>query len=440
MNRPISRRKLLAGSVALSAIAYSSGKAIANGHDETKNDDAKESNDAEKLRRGTGPWPVWNGHDEAGLVKVLNSGQWGRLSGSRVAQFEKLWAEKLQVKHCIATSSGTTALMTALGALNIGPGDEVVMPPYTFVATFNVITSSFALPVFVDSDLESFQIDAKKIAAAITSNTKLLLPVHIGGTPFDIDAVRSISSEKRIPFIEDACQAHLAAWRGKPVGSHGLGGCFSFQASKNLNAGEGGAIVSNDEEFANRCYNFHTPGGVRPVSSHGRGANFRMTEFQGSILLSQFARVESQSQRREENAKYLTQLLNKIDGIQPAKLYEGSDRSAWHLYMFRYDSSKFGGIAKDAFLAELSKEGIQASGGYAQLNLSKHVVALASNPHYQKIYGADFMAKWVERNACPVNDQLCTQAIWLTQTNLLVERAEIEKIAAGIENVRKRFS
>lgn len=432
MSQPIHRRKLIASGVAIST-AVCSASLAAKPIDDSK----KASSTAEGLKRGSTPWPVWTTSDENGLVGVLNSAHWGRLSGDRVAKFEKVWAEKMQAKHCIATSSGTTALLTVLGALNVGPGDEVILPPYTFVATFNAITSSFALPVFVDSDLESFQIDAKKIAGAITNNTKLLLPVHIGGTPFDVDAVKAVSNEKKIPFIEDACQAHLASWRGRPVGNHGLAGCFSFQASKNLNSGEGGAILTNDEEFANLCYNYHTPGGPKPVPSQGRGSNFRMTEFQGSMLLTQFERVEQQSQQREQNARYLSQMLSKIPGISPAKLYEGCDRSAWHLYMFRFDKSKFGGVSKDVFLAALAKEKIAASGGYAQLNLAKHVVALANNPHYKRIYGADFMNKWVERNSCPVNDQLCSEAIWLTQTSLLVDRVEMERIAAAIEKVQR---
>lgn len=435
MSKFFSRRQLLAGSVAFSAAA------CAKTVDATTTVAVEEKTSADvnaNLRYGNSSWPVWNATEEAGLSDVLNSGYWGRLSGTRVAEFERVWAEKMQARFCIATSSGTSALLSAIGSLNIGPGDEVILPPYTFVATFNVITNSFALPVFVDSDLQTFQIDPAKIAAAITSNTKLLLPVHIGGSPFDIDAVSTISKEKNIPYIEDACQAHLASWRGKPVGNHGLAGCFSFQASKNLNAGEGGAILTNDQEFADRCYNFHTPGGPRPVASNGRGSNFRMTEFQGSLLLSQYARVEQQSQRREENAKYLTQMLASIPGIHPAKLYEPCDRSAWHLYMFRYDKSQFGGMPRNAFLAELSKEGVSASSGYTPLNQSKHVQAIATNPHYQKIYGKDFMSQWLEKNRCPVNDQLCSEAIWLTQNSLLVERSAIEKIAASIDKIKKR--
>jgi perosamine synthetase len=438
MSRFFSRRKLLAGSVAISAVACTKTTGAATTPTGPTVDDKSTTDANANLRHGKSDWPVWNATEESGLSQVLNSGVWGRLGGNKVAEFEKVWAEKMQARFCIATSSGTSALLTALGALNIGPGDEVIMPPYTFVATFNVITNSFALPVFVDSDLQSFQIDPSKMVAAITSNTKLLLPVHIGGSTFDIDAVSAISKEKKIPFIEDACQAHLASWHGKPVGTHGMAGCFSFQASKNLNAGEGGAVLTNNEDFANRCFNFHTPGGPRPAASDGRGSNFRMTEFQGSLLLSQYARVERQSQRREENAKYLSQLLSKIPGIYPAKLYGPCDRSAWHLYMFRYDKSQFGGMTRQNFLTELSKEGVSASSGYTPLNQTKHVQAIANNPHYKKIYGTDFMARWLEKSRCPVNDQLCNEAVWLTQNSLLVERSEMERIAASIDKIKRR--
>ena len=439
MKKILTRRHLFASSLAFSSAACIQRASQAGTTPIASSvDDASKTDQNDELRKGDSPWPLWNSVDERGLVDVVNSAHWGRLSGKRVAEFEKTWAEKMQAKYCIATSSGTTALLTAIGALNIGPGDEVIMPPYTFVATFNVITNSFALPVFVDSDLDSFQIDASKISAAITPNTKLLLPVHIGGSPFDIDAVKAIATEKKLPFIEDACQAHLASWKGRPVGAHGLAGCFSFQASKNLNSGEGGAVITDDKEFADMCYNFHTPGGPRPVPSLGRGSNFRMTEFQGSMLMTQFERVERQSQKREENAKYLSQMLAEIPGIKPAKLYEGVTRSAWHLYMFRYDSSQFGGMTKDRFLAALSKQGVQASGGYAQLNRAKHVMALASNPHYQRIYGAEFMAQWAEKNACPVNDRLCSEAVWLGQTSLLVERAEMEAVASAIAKIQKQ--
>ncbi len=373
------------------------------------------------------------------MLDVLNSGTWGRTAGGRRAlPFEKAFADRMQARFCIATSSGTTALLTTLGALGIGPGDEVILPPYTFVATFNVITNNYALPLFVDSDLQTFQMDPTKIQAAITPMTKLLLPVHIGGSPADLDAIAAIAKKTQLPMIEDACQAPLAEWRGKPVGTAGLGGCVSFQSSKNLNCGEGGAVVTNDENFANLCYNFHTPGGSKPGASSGRGSNFRLTEFQAGLLLAQMARLEEQSKTREANAAYLTKLLQEISGISPARLTDGCTRSAWHLYMFRYDKSQFAGLSRAAFLKELSRQGVAASSGYTSLNKTSHVRALASNPHYLRIYGENGMANWLERNQCPANDQLCEEAVWFVQTTLLKPRSAIDHIADVIRDVQKR--
>ncbi len=385
-------------------------------------------------------WPRWSDNDEQALLDVLRSGKWGRTAtrNGRVMEFEAAFANRMQAKYCVATSSGTTALLTALGALNIGPGDEVILPPYTFVATFNAITANFALPVFVDSDPTSFQIDAAKIAAAITPATKLLLPVHIAGTPCDLDAVLKVSKARAIPLLEDACQAPLAEWRGKPVGTQGVGGCFSFQASKNLTAGEGGAILTNDESFANLCYNHHTPGNGKPGPMTGRSANYRLTEFQGALLLAQMTRLEAQAKLRDANAALLTSLLRQTPGITPAALPEGATRSAYHLYMFRYDKTKFAGLSRARFLQELTAARVPAGSGYTSLNRSAHVKALAANPHYQRIYGKTTMERWLERNACPANDQLVEEAVWFNQNRLLVERSEIERVAQVITDLQKR--
>jgi dTDP-4-amino-4,6-dideoxygalactose transaminase len=384
-------------------------------------------------------WPLVNAADETALIDVLRSGRWGRTAGGkRVTTFEASFARRMQARHCIATSSGTTALLTALGALNIGPGDEVILPAYTFVATFNSITASFALPIFADSAAATFQVDPKSVATALSPATRLILPVHIGGSPADLDALTELARSQHLPLIEDACQAPLAEWRGQPVGTQGLGGCFSFQASKNLTAGEGGAILTNDDAFADQCYNYHTPGGGRPAPSSGRGANYRLTEFQAALLTSQMARLESQAQTRDANAAHLTALLRQITGITPAALTPGSTRSAWHLYMFRYEARAFSGLPRAKFIQALAKQGVAVSSGYARLNTSAHVLALAENPHYQRIYGKTALKHWLERNACPVNDRLVEEALWLPQTKLLTDRAEMERIASVIADVQKR--
>ncbi len=388
--------------------------------------------------RGATDWPKWDEREEQALLDVLRSGKWGRGNGTKVTDFEQVFAERMRAKYCIATASGTTALLSAIGALNVGPGDEVILPPYTFVATFNVITASFSLPVFADVDAASFQIDPAKLEAAITPATRLLLPVHIGGSTCELDAIADIAARRRVPMIEDACQAPGAEWRGQPVGTKGIGGCFSFQASKNLTSGEGGAVVTNDEAFAHQVYNFHTPGTPKSGTSWGRAANYRLTEFQAALLLAQYSRFNAQQDYRNANAEHLSAMLRKIPGIAPAKLASGNNRSGWHLYMFRYDAARFSGLPRARFLQELAKAGVGASSGYASLNTSAHVKALAANPHYQRIYGKDTMAKWVERNRCPVNDRVIEEAVWLGQTKLLDSRSAMEQIAETIAGIQKR--
>ena len=388
-------------------------------------------------------WPVFDQTEEEALTDALKSKRWGRLNGNVVADFEKEYGKVFGAKHCLGVSSGTSALYTILGAMDIGPGDEIIMPVYTFVATYNVAVLNYALPIFVDTDIESFQIDAGKIASAITDRTKIIMPVHIGGSPADIDTIVKIANKANISLIEDACQAHMASWKGTPVGNFGLAGAFSFQSSKNLNAGEGGAVITNDGQFADACYRFHNQGQGGSGTSYQAGSgtratNMRLTEFQGALLLAQMTRLEAQSRRRSENAAYLTSLLNEIPGIFPAKLYEGTTNSAYHLYMFRYDKTHFANLDRSKFLKALSAEGVPCSSGYGTMNKEKYVTGLATNRHYLKIYGEKTMQEWLERNQCPQNDILAgEQAVWFTQTMLLGSKADMEQIAEAIGKIQK---
>lgn len=390
-------------------------------------------------------WPILDNREKTALQQTLESKNWGRLSGNSVVdKFEKEYAELMGAKHSLGVASGTSALYTIMGALDLGPGDEVIIPVYTFIATYNVVVLNYALPILVDTDVESFQIDANKIEPAITKNTKVIMPVHVGGSPADLDKIIGIGKKANVPVIEDACQAHLAEWRGKKVGNLGLAGAFSFQATKNLNSGEGGAIITNDENFATSCYSFHNQGqggkttGFLPGSAGTRGTNLRMTEFQGSILRSQMSRVETQTKTRWENATYLSKLLKDIQGITPAKLYDGTTMSAYHLYMFRYNKAAFAGLSREKFVEALQAEGVPCSPGYGQMNSNSYVTALASNKHYLKIYGEKTMKDWLERNQCPQNDFLTqNESVWLFQTMLLGSRTEMEQIASAIKKIQK---
>lgn len=384
-------------------------------------------------------WPVSDTREEDALESVLRRGRWNR--GDQVAAFESAYASLTGAKGCLATANGTSALITSLAALGIGPGDEVIVPPYTFIATINAVLLMHAMPIFVDTDIETFQIDARKIEAAITPRTRAIIPVHLGGAAADLDTILPIARGRGIPVVEDACQAHLGEWRGRKVGSHGIAGCFSFQASKNLNSGEGGAIITSDDALLETCYRFHNNsrgrGGSGSDFSYTRtGANLRLTEFQAALLLSQMTRLETQSRTREQNAAYLTRRLSEIPGITPARMYDGCTRNAWHLYMFRYDPSQFSGLSRAAFLKALAAEGIPASGGYSPLNTQPFLEETFATRGYRAIYPSEVLRGWRGRNQCPQNDRLCSEAIWLTQTMLLGPRRDMDDIVDAVLKVK----
>jgi dTDP-4-amino-4,6-dideoxygalactose transaminase len=203
-------------------------------------------------------------------------------------------------------------------------------------------------------------------------------------------------------------------------------------------------ISTNDEKFAKYCFNFHNQGmRGRSETPYKPGAgtraiNMRLTEFQAAVLLAQMTRIQEQASQRTENANHLTRLLNDIPGISPAKLYPGVTRSAYHLYMFRYDRTKFAGLSRAKFMEALRAEGVPCSGGYGTMNTDTYVTELANNKHYLRIYGEKVMKEWLERNVCPQNNLLSEeQGIWFTQNLLLGTKTEMEQVADGIRKIQK---
>ena len=387
-------------------------------------------------------WPIIQENDEKGWMEVLRSKNWCRSSDGHFAtRFEETWARALGAKYCVATSCGTTALYASLNALGVGPGDEVILPPYTFVATLNVILMQHALPVFVDSDRETSQIDAHKIEAKITSRTRCIMPVHLGGNPVELDVVLDVAKKHKLPVIEDACQAHTGAWRKRRVSTVGDLGCFSFQASKNLNSGEGGAILTSNPDLHEFCRSFQNQGRGPAGATFAyarQGSNLRMTEFQAALLLQQLTRLEEQSHVREQNASYLTSLLREIPGISPARMYEGTTRNGYHLYMLRYDKAHFADLPRARFLEALAKEGIPCAGGYTPLNKEPMVKETLNSRAYRTIYSERELAAWEERNQCPENDKLCEEAVWFFQTMLLGSRQDMDQIAEAIRKIQNQ--
>ncbi len=387
-------------------------------------------------------WPVIDEREDKAILDVLHSRKWFRGDGQVVNHFEDAYLQLTGAKHCVATANGTSAVIAALGSLDVGPGDEVIVPPYTFVATINAVFMHHALPVFVDTDPDTFQMDARKVEAAISDRTVAVLPAHVGGGVADLDTLVEICQRRKVALVEDACQAHLAEWRGRKVGTYGAMGCFSFQASKNLTSGEGGAVITNDDELAERLYSFQNNCRARKTASFNftyrgtRGANLRLTEFQASLLLVQMTRLEEQSKTRDANAAYLTEQLRQIPGIIPAGQHEGCTRSSHHLYMFRYQKEQFAGLSRSKFLSALSAEGIPCSGGYSPLNTETFIQNNFKTRAFQRVYPPEVLAGWVERTRCPVNDQLCLEAVWFTQNMLLGPRSDMDEIVAAIKKIQ----
>jgi len=388
-------------------------------------------------------WPICDEREDQAMLTTVRSGKWFRGSGPNVQRFEQAYAKATGAKNCLATNSGTSALLTSLEAVGVSAGDEVIVAPYTFIATVNVILLHHALPIFVDTDPETFQIDARKIEAAITDRTTAIIPVHLGGSAADLDTILAAAKKHKLPVVEDTCQSHLAEWRGRALGTWGDTGCFSFQASKNLNCGDGGAILSNSDELADKCYSFHNQCRPRPnsdsdsVHTSNRGGNFRMTEFQAAILLAQMTRLEDQMKTREQNAAYLRGLLKEIPGIVPAGMYEGCTRNPYHIFMYRYQKEHFAGMPRKRFLEALRAEGVDCNAGYGRLNKDAFIKNSLASRSWQRLFPAETLAKWEERTACPANDKLSEEAAWFTQPTLLGPRSDMDQMAEAIRRIKK---
>ncbi|GAI90191.1 unnamed protein product, partial [marine sediment metagenome] len=265
---------------------------------------------------------------------------------------------------------------------------------------------------------DTFQIDTEKIEAKITSRTRAILPVHILGLPADMLRIMGIAKKHNLIVVEDACQAWLAEINHQKMGTFGHAGCFSFQNSKNIPIGEGGAIVSDDDEFMDRCYSYHNYGNpygslVGEVSAGTvmAGTKLRMTEYQAAIGLAQLERLEGQTTTRNENAEYLKSQIKDIPGIIPYELTPGVTRAAFHLFPFRYKEKEFQDLPREGFLEALRAEGITCSSGYSTLNKMPYLNNAFQSKNFQKMYPRKMLDidKYLEQNQCPENDRLCNE-------------------------------
>jgi len=393
-----------------------------------------------RVHQGGWPkWPEWRKSWEPEIIEVLRSGRWSSAGwGGKVGQFEEAYARLLGAKGCVATASGTTALITSLYAAGVDAGDEVITSPFTFIATYNVCLIHKALPVFADTDPDTLTMDPATIESRITDRTRAILPVHIYGLPCDMDPINAIAKKHNLVVIEDACQAWLAEYKGRKCGTLGDLGCFSFQNSKHLPSGEGGAVTGNDRELLDRCQSFHncgrSYGAVRGSGCFTRGSNFRMTHYQAAMLLEQIDKLVSDTQRRRRNADYLTAGLEEIPGIRPVRLPADS-RAAWHLYAFRYDKDEFHGLSRDKFITALRAEGVPCGGGYREQYYDGLLDEAIQSRGFRRLFPAQRLKAYHESfQELKGNREACQTTVAMYQSMLLAERRDMDDI---IEAIRK---
>ncbi len=380
------------------------------------------------------PWPQFDESERQQLSEVLESRQWGTL-GPKVSEFESAFASYIGVDRCQTISNGTVSLEVILRALDIGSGDEVIIPPYTFMATATAVLMVGATPVFVNINPATNTMDPAAAAAAVTDHTRAIIPVHVAGFPADMDALGDLSRKHDIPLIEDAAQAHGSEWRGRRLGSIGLAGSFSFQLSKNMSAGEGGAITTNDVELAERMWSIHHVGRRKDGLWYGHyelAGNYRLTDWQAGILLAQLGRLDRQIDLRENSFRRLNEELNGIDGITPFGRDPRATRITHHLYMFRYNADAFGGVSRDRFIQALGAEGIPCSGGYVEIQKQP----LFRHESVRRILG-DFD---VDSIHLPAAEAACRETVWIAQNALLGGEEVTGDIVTAIQKVQEHHA
>jgi dTDP-4-amino-4,6-dideoxygalactose transaminase len=374
-------------------------------------------------------WPVHGPREEALLAEVLGSGNWGGFPfpNEKAREFGALFAKAQGARHALVVTNGTVALEVALRAVGIGRGDEVIVPAYTWEGTAAAVMAAGGVPVFADCDPETYCLDPASLDAALSARTRAVLPVHLGMSMADMDAIIAFAGRRGLAVIEDCAHAHGARWKGRGAGSLGDAGCFSFQTSKLMTAGEGGAIVTSRDDVEERCETISNCGRASEADRHGWrgvGGNSRMTEFQAAVLIAQLERLEEQTARREAALARLEAALAGVPGLRPLRRDPRQDRRAIYQLVLRYDPEAFAGASRDAFAAALEAEGVPADGTF-----------------YEAVYRSPlFLAPPGSFRAlpCPVTERAAyREAVWIPHWVLLGDDRVFDGVFEAIRKVRE---
>lgn len=392
------------------------------------------------LPRGLGVrWPIFDKADEAALLRTFRSGQWWRggtieqQAASATGQFERAYAAYHDAPYGLACCNGTIAVELALRVAGVRPGDEVVVPDLSFVVTASAALPIGAVPVFADSDPDTYQVDPDAVEAAITPRTTCICIVHFGGYPADLDRIVRIARKHKLTLIEDCAHAQGTQWRGRGVGTYGRFGTFSFQQSKALTAGEGGIVLAQNLDDWRGLYRFHHLGRLESKGFYDFyevSSNYRLTDLQGALLGSQLGKLKKQVPRKMAAARYLGKLLGQVGGLALLPDDSRITRRGYYFVVMKYDAEAFGGLNRETFRAAMAAEGVPIGKGYG--------TPIHQYPLFQdmKVPARHAKAQY-RRVRCPVTErvlreELCT----MSHTTLLADRPKLAKIAEAVAKIK----
>jgi len=352
-------------------------------------------------------WPIYGEEEIELIAEILRAGKTHFAQSTVSKDFEERFAGWNNSKHAICCNSGTSAIHMALAAVGVGPGDEVIVPPRTFIGTVSPVLYQNAVPVFADIDPKTHNIAPDAIRQGVTERTKAIIPVHLSGVPCDMDAIMAIAKEHDLHVIEDCAQAHGAEYKGRKVGNFGPVNAFSMQDSKILNTtGDGGMVTTDNDEYALFCREFRNHGFAGGLSRdelhiyiHPRmGYNYRMTEIQAAVGLKAMDRLDSYVARRRENAHYLTERIPEIEGLSP--MVEPPEvKASYYVYYVTMDLERLR-IGRDRFVQALRAENISARlGTSAELYHQEIFIKKLAHCWDSRIYSGDVR---YEGTLCPV--------------------------------------
>lgn len=376
-------------------------------------------------------WTVYSQTDEKGLEQTYFSDNWAP-DGENNRAFQKNFAAFAGVKHCLTVANGTVSIELILRALGLGRGDEVIVPPYTFIASISALIYAGVKPVFADIEEDTFQLSAAAAEKAITPRTKAIMPVYVGGRPADLHAFEALCKKYGLYLIGDAAQAVGAVYDGKGIGNYGVATSISCQNSKNLTCGEGGMVLTNDDALYEKMVQLLHGGRDESGSYNSLGLTNSMSEFQASMLCSQFAAFPEQAARRQANGELLDKLLADIDIVKTAPRDPKITRNAYHLYMFRINEEKLQGISRETFLKALNAEGIGCGPGYVPV----YTFPCMQGDYIRKCIGSDINVKPDTPNVERISYET---GCWIYQNMMLSDREAMEDIAAALRKISENL-